>query len=65
MTTDTRTQAQIHYDAACDVDGIYTSFHGWVLSCLFCDFECQGATKTEALVKLNAHLEPFNVEARR
>lgn len=61
---DTRTQAQIHYEAACDVDGIYTIFRGWVLSCLFCDFEARGKTKTEALAKLNGHLLPFNVEAR-
>lgn len=49
--------AQRHRDAPADTGDAYTAFRGWVLSCLWCDFECRSDTKTSALKKMQDHYD--------
>lgn len=47
--------AQRHRDALADTGDAYTSFHGWVLDCSWCDYEAVGKTKAEALRHMQQH----------
>lgn len=48
---------QGHYDAWMDTREGYTQRKGWTLTCLWCQAEFTGATKTEALKGYEAHEE--------
>lgn len=50
-------ESQRHRDALADTHDAYTQFQGWVLTCLWCDFVARGATKTAALVLMQAHYD--------
>lgn len=47
--------AQRHRDALADTGDAYTSFHGWVLQCSWCEYEAVGKTKVEALRHMQRH----------
>ena len=53
-----------HQDSVADTGEAYTAFHGWVLTCLWCDCIARGATKREALANLQEHYDRFNLELR-
>ena len=55
-------RAQIHRDAVADTHEAYTAFHGWVLKCAWCDHETRGRTKDDAVVLMQEHYAPFDVE---
>ena len=46
-------------DAVMDSGEAYTQFHGWTLSCLWCEHRTQGKTKREALAKMQLHYNGF------
>jgi len=50
-----RTQAQIHRDALADTHNAYSAFHGWRLTCLWCDYYTVGQTKAKALSRMQEH----------
>lgn len=44
-----------HREALADTGDAYTQFHGWVLQCLWCDFEAVGKSKAEARRSMQRH----------
>jgi len=51
-----------HADSVVDTGEAYTQFHGWVLSCLWCEYKAYGRTKREALKKLyENHYEKYGI----
>lgn len=46
-----------HVDALADTADAYTQFHGWVLTCSWCDFECRGKTKAAAIALMQHHYD--------
>ena len=56
----TEASARHHCDALADTGDGYTQFKGWVLTCLWCDFDCRGLSKKEALSKMDAHFDDLH-----
>ena len=46
-----------HADAVQDTGEAYTSFQGWVLTCLWCDCVARGKTKRQALERMQEHYD--------
>lgn len=55
--TEIEAVAQAHRDALADTGNAYRQFHGWVLECLWCEFEAVGKTKAEALRGMQRHYD--------
>lgn len=49
--------AREHLDAVADTGDAYTSFRGYVLTCLWCPTSVRRWTKAEALAKLQQHYD--------
>ncbi len=48
-------QTAKHRDALAETGEAYSVFRGWVLTCLWCEFEAVGKTKAEALRGMQRH----------
>lgn len=57
MSEQTAELAQVHRDALADTGDAYHAFHGWVLNCLWCEFESVGKTKAEAVRGMQRHYD--------
>jgi len=55
-------QGEIHRDAVNETHEAYTQYHGWVLSCTWCDYKVRGKTKTLALEWMQEHYSEFGIE---
>ncbi len=53
---------QLHRDSVADTYEAYTQFQGWVLSCLWCDYQARGKTKRVALALMQKHYARFGLE---
>lgn len=51
-----------HRDAVAETGEAYTAFHGWILTCIWCDCEARGDTKRDALDRLRVHYDRFGLE---
>ena len=54
--------AEIHRDAVNETHEAYYQFHGWVLTCAWCDHKVLGRTKGLALTRMQLHYNAFGIE---
>ena len=55
-------QGEIHRDAVNETREAYYQYHGWILSCAWCDHKSRGKTKTLALMGMQEHYRDFGIE---
>lgn len=61
--TDPETGGAAHADALADTHEAYYQYHGWVLTCCWCEYRTFGDTKREALDEMRKHYRDIGCEA--
>lgn len=46
---------QRHEDSLADTGDAYSAFQGWILECLWCDFQAVTTTKAQGVEKIREH----------